>query len=123
MNRRSFLGLLPLAPIVGPVLAKEAATGIAAAMKAKPSVAGISIKFVNRFEHADQWLRRTRPQWWDAIGERGTEAFVELPKDRVIPVTIEDAKWREAEAEAEQKRNASGAPAATECIPDDIWPI
>lgn len=33
MNRRSFLGLLPLAPIVGPALAKEAATGIADAIK------------------------------------------------------------------------------------------
>lgn len=123
MNRRSFLGLLPLAPIVGPALAKEAATGIAATMKAKPSVAGLSIKFDNRFVEADAWLRRTRPQWWGAIGERGPEAYVELPKDRIIPLTIADAKRREAEAEAEQKRNASGAPAATECIPDDIWPI
>lgn len=45
MNRRSFLGLLPFAPIVGPALAKEAATAIAAAVKAKPSIAGMSIKF------------------------------------------------------------------------------
>lgn len=32
MNRRSFLGLLPLAPIVGPAFAKEAATVIADAI-------------------------------------------------------------------------------------------
>ena len=123
MNRRSFLGLLPLAPIVGPALAKEAAAGIVAAMKEKPIVAGLSIKFDNRFLEADAWRRRTRPQWWGAIGERGPEVCIDLPKDRDIPITVEDAKRRKAEAEAEQKRNASGAPAATDCIPDDIWPI
>lgn len=112
MNRRSFLGLLPLAPIVGPALAKEAAAGIADAMKrerisgivgrmhaVKPDIATLGMEIDS--SSVDRAVARLRQAAsCAAIGERGPEAFINLPKDRV-----------------------SGVRVIEENIPDDIWPI
>lgn len=105
MNRRSFLGLLPLAPIVGPSLAKEAATGIADAIK-RERISGI----VGR-------MRAVKPD----IATLG--------------LSVDSSAFERAVAELRQLPSAArllAGSAANEATalakmldqpPDDIWPI
>lgn len=106
MNRRSFLGLLPLAPIVGPTLAKEAATGIADAIKRE------RISCIVGRMHAVQPDIATLGLSIDSSAL--DRAVAEL---RQLPAAATRAVAGSAAKEATALANMLDPP------PDDIWPI
>jgi hypothetical protein len=105
VNRRSFLGLLPLAPIVGPALAKEAVTGIADAMK-RERISGI----VGRMRAVKPDIATLGLSVDSSALERAVAELRQLPAATHI-VAGSAAK------EANALENMAEQP------PDDIWPI
>jgi hypothetical protein len=105
MNRRSFLGLLPLAPIVGPALAKEAATGIADAIK-RERIPGL----VGRMRAVQPNIATLGLSVDSSALERAVSELRQLPAATRI---VAGSAAKEATAFA----NMLDQP------PDDIWPI
>lgn len=105
MNRRSFLGLLPLAPIVGPALAKEAATGIADAIK-RERISGI----VGRMHAVKPDIATLGLSVDSSALERVVAELRQLPAATRM---VAGSAAKEARAIA----NMADQP------PDDIWPI
>lgn len=104
MNRRSFLGLLPLAPVVGPALAKEAAMSGAYSTDTLRSI------FTELDGNSNYLIDST------AL-ERAVAELRQLPAVSRISATEADHLAGSAEREADALENIYDQP------PDDIWPI
>lgn len=114
MNRRSFLGLIPFAPIVGPALAKEAAEGIARVGGSHPAPLDMvftKMRYASGGYVGERGRKSILPLRRLANGKLGLREAASMKQEPKITISITDA-------------NKPGShPVTEDALPDDIWPL